>query len=127
VPGRDPGRPPRRADDPRRPRGGKRATFRYKDKGSLATIGRASAVAQIGARSHHGFLAWLLWWVIHIFYLIGFKNRFFVMFSWAWSWLTFQRGARLITGEVGALPAIHGIGADGARALPPAGETISPR
>ncbi|MBL8624263.1 MAG: NAD(P)/FAD-dependent oxidoreductase [Myxococcales bacterium] len=106
---------------------GKRAPFRYKDKGSLATIGRASAVAQIGARSHHGFFAWLLWWVIHIFYLIGFKNRFFVMLSWAWSWLTFQRGARLITGEVGALPAIHGIGADGARALPPAGETISPR
>ncbi len=106
---------------------GKRAPFRYKDKGSLATIGRASAVAQIGARSHHGFFAWLLWWVIHIFYLIGFKNRFFVMLSWAWSWLTFQRGARLITGEVGALPAIHGIGADGVRALPPAGETISPR
>ena len=103
-----------------------RATFRYKDKGSLATIGRASAVAQIGKRTHHGFLAWLLWWVIHIFYLIGFKNRFFVMLSWAWSWLTFQRGARLITGDVGTLPPIRGIGADGSRSLPPAAETISP-
>ena len=80
----------------------------------------------VGARTHHGVLAWLLWWVIHIFYLIGFKNRFFVMLSWAWSWLTFQRGARLITGEVGPLPAIHGIGADGVRGLPPAAEIISP-
>ena len=105
---------------------GKRAPFRYKDKGSLATIGRASAVAQIGARSHHGFFAWLLWWVIHIFYLIGFKNRFFVMLSWAWSWLTFQRGARLITGAVGPLPTVRGLGPDGQVALPPAAETIAP-
>ena len=108
-------------------RGGARRPFRYKDKGSMATIGRAAAVAQIGTRTHHGFLAWLLWWVIHIFYLIGFKNRFFVMLSWAWSWLTFQRGARLITGETGALPPIRGLDASGQPALPAAARTVDPQ
>lgn len=103
-----------------------RREFRYRDKGSLATIGRASAVAQIGKRSRHGFFAWLLWWVIHIYYLVGFKNRFFVMLSWAWSWLTFQRGARLITGEVGALPALAGLDDGGQPTLPAAAQTIAP-
>lgn len=107
------------AGKPRRP-------FHYKDKGSLATIGRSSAVMMVGKTTRHGLFAWLLWWVIHIFYLIGFKNRFFVMLSWAWSWLTFQRGARLITGAVGPLPAVRGLGADGRPTLPPAAATIAP-
>ncbi|MBP8805676.1 MAG: NAD(P)/FAD-dependent oxidoreductase [Kofleriaceae bacterium] len=111
-----------RADLAGRPR----RAFRYRDKGSLATIGRAEAVAWIGSSTRHGFFAWLLWWVIHIYYLVGFKNRFFVMLSWAWSWLTFQRGARLITGEVGALPAIRGLDAGGRATLPAAATTVAP-
>jgi NADH dehydrogenase len=78
--------------------------FRYWDKGSLATIGRAAAVAQIGRARFSGYPAWLVWWLIHIFFLIGFRNRLFVFISWAWSYVTFQRGARLITGKVGELP-----------------------
>jgi NADH dehydrogenase len=80
-----------------------REPFRYNDKGSLATIGRAAAVADLGKVKLSGFLAWLAWWAIHIFFLIGFRNRVLVMFSWAWSYFTFQRGARLITGEVRGL------------------------
>ncbi|MEZ4403983.1 MAG: NAD(P)/FAD-dependent oxidoreductase [Kofleriaceae bacterium] len=110
------------ADLGQRPRRG----FRYRDKGSLATIGRSSAVAVVGRRRHAGLGAWLVWWVVHIFYLIGFKNRFFVMLSWAWSWLTFQRGARLITGPVDALPTIRGLDDHGAPALPAAAHTIAP-
>jgi NADH:ubiquinone reductase (H+-translocating) len=72
--------------------------FRYRDKGSLATIGRAAAVASFKRFKLSGFLAWWAWWAIHIFFLIGFRSRLLVMFSWAWSYLTFQRGARLITG-----------------------------
>jgi NADH dehydrogenase len=73
------------------------AAFRYRDKGSLATIGRAAAVAQIGRFEFGGFLAWLLWLFVHILYLIGFANRVLVLIQWAWAYLTFQRGARLIT------------------------------
>jgi NADH dehydrogenase len=73
--------------------------FHYVDKGSLATIGRSDAVAWIGKIQLSGFLAWLVWIVVHIFYLIGFRNRIAVMLQWAWSYLTFQRGARLITGH----------------------------
>jgi len=73
--------------------------FKYKDKGSLATIGRAAAVADFGGRlKFGGFLAWMAWLVIHIFFLIGFRNRFLVITQWAWAYLTYQRGARLITG-----------------------------
>ncbi|HUS69030.1 MAG TPA: hypothetical protein VMZ28_31050, partial [Kofleriaceae bacterium] len=75
--------------------------FRYRDKGSLATIGRAAAVADFKRFKLSGFLAWFAWWAIHILFLIGFRSRVLVMFSWAWSYVTFQRGARLITGEVG--------------------------
>ncbi len=74
------------------------AEFRYFDKGIMATIGRSRAVAQIGRLHLHGLIAWLAWLVVHIWYLIGFRNRFVVMFSWAWSYLTYKRGARLITG-----------------------------
>lgn len=71
--------------------------FRYRDKGSLATIGRAAAVGEIGPLRLSGLVAWVLWWAVHLFYLIGFRNRLSVMASWGWSYLTFQRTARLIT------------------------------
>jgi NADH dehydrogenase len=73
--------------------------FRYIDKGNLATIGRARAVAEIKGLHFGGPLAWLLWLGIHIFYLIGFQNRILVLTRWAFSFLTRGRGARLITGE----------------------------
>jgi NADH dehydrogenase len=76
---------------------GDRTPFRYRDKGSLATIGRARAVADIKGFRFTGFLAWFAWLAIHIFYLIGFRNRFFVLAGWAWHYLTFRRGARIIT------------------------------
>jgi NADH dehydrogenase len=78
--------------------GEERTAFRYRNKGSLATIGRARAVADFGRLRFGGFLAWVSWLAIHIFYLIGFRNRFFVLISWAWSYVTFRRGARIITG-----------------------------
>ena len=63
----------------------------------LATIGRGAAVAHIGSIHASGYLAWLLWLFVHIFFLIGFRNRLLVMIQWAWSYFTFDRGARLIT------------------------------
>ena len=77
--------------------------FHYFDKGSLATIGRAAAVAQVGPIKTEGFFAWLIWLVVHIATLIGFRNRVLVMAQWAWTYLKYERGARLITGEVGPL------------------------
>lgn len=79
--------------------GGARSPFRYRDKGQLAVIGRGRAVAELPRATFSGFFAWLLWVFVHIFFLIGFRNRFIVLFEWAWSYVTFQRGARLITGE----------------------------
>jgi NADH:ubiquinone reductase (H+-translocating) len=76
-----------------------RQNFRYFDKGSLATIGRAAAVAQFGRIRISGFPAWLAWLFVHIFFLIGFRNRLIVLIQWAWSYFTYERGARLITGE----------------------------
>jgi len=73
--------------------------FRYTDYGSLAVIGRGSAVADIGPLKASGFFAWLIWVFLHIFTLIGFRNRFAVMSEWAWAYLTLQRRVRLITGE----------------------------
>jgi NADH dehydrogenase len=70
--------------------------FRYRDKGSLATIGRAAAVADLGRFHVSGAFAWLLWTVVHIFYLIGFRSRVLVLLQWAWLWLTKGRGVRLI-------------------------------
>jgi len=75
-----------------------RRSFRYHDKGSLATIGRAAAVAQFPKFSLSGYFAWLAWLFVHILFLIGFRNRLLVMIQWAWSYLTYERGARLITG-----------------------------
>jgi NADH dehydrogenase len=76
--------------------------FRYRDFGALATIGRKRAVAEIGGLKLRGLIAWLIWSFAHIFYLIGFRNRLVVAMSWAWSYATFQRGARLITGLSGS-------------------------
>jgi len=98
--------------------GGERPAFRYHDKGNMATIGRAEAVVATKHFARHGLLAWLLWWAVHIVFLVGFRNRFLMMFHWAWSWLTFKRGARLITGAIGPLPAIRTIGPDGRITLP---------
>jgi len=73
--------------------------FRYRDKGSLATIGRAAGVADIGPFHLSGFIAWVAWLAIHIFFLIGFRNRLLVILEWAWAYVTYERGARLITGK----------------------------
>jgi NADH:quinone reductase (non-electrogenic) len=80
-------------------KGKSRPQFRYRDKGSLATIGRIRAVADLGRLRFSGFFAWLTWMFVHIFFLVGFRNRIFVLISWAWNYLTFRRGARLITGR----------------------------
>ena len=78
-------------------KGQPRQPFHYVDKGMLATIGRGAAVAQVGGFKTSGFFAWLLWLFVHILFLIGFRNRLIVMVQWAWSYITFDRGARLIT------------------------------
>jgi NADH dehydrogenase len=78
---------------PRRP-------FRYRNPGNIATIGRAAAVAELGWLHFSGLPAWLAWLLVHIYWLIGFDNRLLVLFRWAWSYFTYQRGARLITGPV---------------------------
>ncbi len=85
-----------------RTRGNVVPPFHYSDPGSLATIGRSRAVAQIEGLKLTGLLAWLLWSVAHIYFLIGFRSRLVVALSWAWSYLTFERGTRLITGSDGA-------------------------
>ncbi|MCK6547674.1 NAD(P)/FAD-dependent oxidoreductase [Myxococcota bacterium] len=79
-------------------RGAPREAFRYVDKGTMATIGRSRAIAQVGRLRLSGWLAWMAWLVVHVWYLIGFRNRLFVMMDWAWSYFTYKRGARLITG-----------------------------
>jgi NADH dehydrogenase len=76
-----------------------RESFRYFDKGTMATIGRARAVCIIGRLKFKGYFAWVLWGFIHILYLISFRNKFRVMAEWAWYYLTFRRGIRLITGH----------------------------
>lgn len=74
-----------------------RPSFKYLDKGMMATIGRSKAVAISGPFQFSGFLAWIIWAFIHILYLMKLRNRFFVFLQWAWSYFTFGRGARLIT------------------------------
>ena len=80
-------------------RGRPRRPFHYRDKGQLAVIGRGRAVADIWKLHFGGFVAWLTWIFVHIFFLIGFRNRVMVLLEWAWSYFTFGRGARLITEE----------------------------
>ncbi len=76
-----------------------RTDFRYFDKGIMATVGRASGIAQTGRLKLWGFVGWLAWLFIHIMYLIGFRNRVLVLIEWSWAWLTYGRSARLITGQ----------------------------
>jgi NADH dehydrogenase len=83
-------------------KGGDLPPFRYRDFGSLATIGRKSAVVEIGRFRVTGFVAWLIWSIAHIYFLIGFRNRLAVAFNWGWNYVTFQRGTRLITGLTGS-------------------------
>jgi NADH dehydrogenase len=73
--------------------------FRYADLGSMATIGRREAVARLGQTEVKGLIGWLLWSLAHVYFLIGFRNRISVALSWAWSYVTYQRGVRLITGQ----------------------------
>jgi NADH dehydrogenase len=75
------------------------ADFRYHHEGDLATIGWRKAVVQIGRWQLRGWLGWAFWSLAHVYFLIGLRSRFFVAASWAWQYLTFQRGARLITGR----------------------------
>ena len=85
-----------------RTHGGVVPPFRYSDPGSMATIGRSRAVAEINGVKLKGLVAWLLWSLVHVYFLIGFRSRLMVALSWAWSYLTFERGTRLITGSDGA-------------------------
>jgi NADH dehydrogenase len=71
--------------------------FRYRDEGSLATIGRRAAVVEVGPIQLKGFIGWMFWSAVHIYFLIGLRNRFVVAITWLWSYMTFKRGARLIT------------------------------
>ncbi len=83
----------------REARGKPREPFKYRNKGQVATIGRSRAVAELGKFRFSGFFAWMTWLVVHIYYLTGFKNRLVVVIQWAWAYLTFDRGARLIVGK----------------------------
>jgi NADH dehydrogenase len=80
-------------------RGESRKPFHYFDKGSLATIGRSSAVAEVAGVKMSGLIAWLTWLFVHVLFLIGFRSRVQVLWEWFWSYVTFSRGARLITGQ----------------------------
>ena len=92
-----------------------RANFAYRDRGSLATIGRHRAVAHLGRLRIGGYAAWFLWLFVHILYLAGFRNRLTVLIQWAYAYMTYQRGARLITDD------------DAARTQPRASEPAHPR
>jgi NADH dehydrogenase len=80
-------------------KGRKPTGFHYQDPGLLATVGRNAAVARIGGLSFSGFIAWLIWVVLHIFRIIGFRNRLVVMINWAWDYFFYDSQVRLITGE----------------------------
>ena len=79
--------------------GAKRDAFHYVDKGQMATIGRSRAIVQTGKLKFTGFFAWLMWLLVHIYFLTGFENRLIVVLQWGWSYLTFRRGARLIVSK----------------------------
>jgi NADH dehydrogenase len=107
-----------------------RETFSYFDKGSMATIGRSRAVVEAGKLKLSGLLAWLAWCFIHVIYLIGFHNRIVVMLTWLWSYMTFRRGARLITthiarrklplAELDEVPASDALGVEARVSIPDA-------
>jgi NADH dehydrogenase len=75
-----------------------RPPFRYRDKGTMATIGRSAAVARIGRYEFSGYPAWLAWLGVHLIFLIGFRNKLAVLLQWAYAYFTYKRGARIITG-----------------------------
>jgi NADH:ubiquinone reductase (H+-translocating) len=77
-------------------------TFIYRDPGSLATIGRNAAVARVKGFKFHGFPAWVVWLVVHLFWLIGFRNRLLVLINWAWDYFLYERAVRLIIPEGGS-------------------------
>ncbi|MFO0576709.1 MAG: NAD(P)/FAD-dependent oxidoreductase [Polyangia bacterium] len=105
-----------------------RPPFRYVDKGNMATIGRAAAIVHIKRLQLGGFLAWLFWLLVHIFFLIEFRNRIAVLFNWAYSYFTYKRGARLITGHrmsagpgsMPSLPPLQAVPGEPATVAPPA-------
>lgn len=78
-----------------------RPAFAYKDKGSMATIGRSAAVAELGRIKLHGWIAWMAWLLVHLLFLVGFRSKIAVLINWIYSYLTFRRGARIITGLSG--------------------------
>jgi NADH dehydrogenase len=80
-----------------------RVKFRYVDKGTMATIGRSKAIAHLAGLKFKGFVAWMMWLFLHVFFLIGFRNRILVMLEWFWAYLTRERSARLITGDADEL------------------------
>lgn len=84
-------------------KGKPRTKFTYVDKGTMATIGRSKAIADVFGLKLKGFIAWVFWLFLHVFFLIGFRNRFAVMFEWFWAYLTRERSARLITGDAAEL------------------------
>jgi NADH dehydrogenase len=110
-----------------------RSAFKYSDKGQLAVIGRGRAVADLGRFQFGGFIAWLVWIFVHIFFLIGFRNRIIVLFEWAWAYFTYQHGARLITNPwvpaAGAPPAVMAetLGALGGPNFSPTHDLSRPR
>jgi NADH dehydrogenase len=79
--------------------GGWTQRFEYFDKGTMATIGRNKAVADAGFMRFSGFVAWLAWLFVHVLFLVGFRNKLLVLMNWAWAYVTYGRGARLITGR----------------------------
>ncbi len=82
---------------------GERQKFKYVDKGTMATIGRSKAIAQLGGLKFKGLIAWMMWLGLHVFFLIGFRNRIIVMLEWFWAYLTRERSSRLITGNADEL------------------------
>jgi NADH dehydrogenase len=74
-----------------------RSAFKYWDKGTMATIGRSAAVAEIGRLQFSGWLAWISWLLVHLVFLIGFRNKVAVLLQWTYSYFTYKRGARIIT------------------------------
>ena len=107
-------------------RGDRRENFKYVDKGTMATIGRSKAIADIQGWKFSGFIAWLMWLFLHVFFLIGFRNRIYVLLEWFWAYLTRERSARLITGDARELRnAIGFIRGDGFEIDNPAAGTAS--
>ena len=100
-----------------------RARFVYHDRGNLATVGRQAGVADLGLVHLEGLVAWLAWLFVHIFWLIGFPNRVLVLLQWAWSYLTYERGVRLITGQT---PSALATPADSAAARAPRADRRQP-